>query len=417
MSYVTHQRCSKCNIIYTPEEMILTCKRCGGRIEINYDYGKIAENVTKEDLEKRELGVWQYREFLPIMSEENIVSLGAGGTNLQRCSKLAEKLKVKYLYIKNETSNPSGSFKDRCATVSISKALEGKAEAVTIASSGNAAAAAAAHAAKAAIPCYVFVSSAIDTSKLVQIRMYGAKVICVDGIVHDCVKMTTEASKRYGWANVTTSSTFNPYTVQGPKTTAYEVSEQLGWKVPDWMIIPVGSADNLSGHWLGFKDFMEIGFIDEIPRLVGIQAAGCAPFVDAYKEGKKPDEIEPWEDIRTIASGLADAYPYDVEVAMSGVRESGGYAERVTDQEILDALELLASDEGIFTEPSGAASVAGLRRLLDDGVIDHGDVIVCEVTGTGLKDLKSITGIHGEPVRIKPSVEELDRVLRERPVF
>ncbi|MFQ5710552.1 MAG: threonine synthase [Candidatus Geothermarchaeales archaeon] len=417
MSYVTHQRCSKCDALYPPEEVILTCERCGGRIEIIYDYERIAEDVTKEGLERREPSVWRYRELLPIVNEENIVSLGAGGTHLQRCHKLAERLRVKGLYIKDETSNPSGSFKDRCATVSISKALEGKAKAVTIASSGNAAAAAAAHAAKAGIPCYVFVSSAIDMSKLVQIRMYGAKVMCVEGIVHDCTKMTIEASKRYGWVNVTTSSTFNPYTVQGPKTTAYEVSQQLGWETPAWMIIPVGSADNLSGHWLGFRDFREMGFIDEIPRLVGIQAAGCAPFVEAYREGKRPEEIEPWENIQTIASGLADAYPYDVEVAMSGVRESGGCAESVTDEEMLEALKLLGSDEGIFAEPSGAASVAGLRRLLDDGVIDHGDVVVCEVTGTGLKDPKSMAGIHGEPVRIRPSMEELDRVLREGLVF
>jgi threonine synthase len=397
---------------FPPEMMVCGCKLCGGRIDVLYDYHKARETLVKRDNTIGKISLWMYHELLPIVDKAKRVSLDEGGTPLLHCRALGSKLDLKKLYVKDETRNPTGSFKDRCSAVSLSKAKESSVEIVAIASSGNAAASACAYSAKASIPCYVFVPASVDLGKLSQANIYGGRVVRVDGTVDDCFSLAKAASEKYGWINVTTTSQTNPYSTQGSKTTAFEICLQLGWEAPDWLVVPFGGGANLYGHWLGFEEFQKLSFIDRLPRLAAIQAIGCAPFVNAFKEQKAPHDVEIWRNASTIASGIQDPYPYDVELALPAIYKSKGTAEAVTDDEILEAEMMLASSEGIFAEPSAAASIAGLRRLVDNGIVQRNDLVVCEVTGSGLKDVESATRICSKnPAKIRPSLEELERVM------
>jgi threonine synthase len=406
------QKCSKCGLEYAPELMVCGCKRCGGRVDILYDYDKVRQTTVKRDNTIGRIPLWLYDELLPIVDKTKRISLEEGGTPLLHCKALGARLDLERLYVKDETRNPSGSFKDRCSAISLSKAKESSVKVVVIASTGNAGASACAYSAKARIPCYVFVPASVDLGKLSQIVIYGGKVVRVDGTIDDCSSLAKAASEKYGWINVTTNTQTNPYSTQGSKTTAFEICLQLGWKAPDWFVVPFGGGGNLYGHWLGFMEFQTLNLIDSLPHLAAIQAAGCAPFVNAFKEQKTPQDVQIWRNAATIASGLRDPYPYDVELALPAIYKSGGVAEAVTDDEILEAEMMLASTEGIFAEPSAAASIAGLKRLVDSGIVKRKDLIVCEVTGSGLKDTESAMGLRGtETTKIKPSLQELERVL------
>ena len=405
------QKCSKCGQEYAPERMVCRCLSCGGRIEIQYDYEKIQQNLTRPRNVDGKADFWQYSELLPILDETKRVSLGEGGTSLLQCKKLASKLGLKRLYVKDEARNPTGSFKDRCSAVSISKALECSVGEVAMASSGNAGASACAYSARAGITCRVFVPASVDPAKLSQIIIYGGRVVRVEGTLGDCHSLTSEACKKYGWQEITTNSQSNVYSTQGSKTTAFEICLQLEWETPNWLIVPFGGGGNLFGHWLGFQEFQRFGFIEDMPRLAAIQAAGCAPFVKAFRERTATNQVKTWKRPETIASGIACVYPYDVDVALPAVYQSEGTAEAVTDEEILEAEALLAKNEGIFAEPAAASSIAGLIKLVDSGLIEGDDLIVCEVTGNGLKDTKSTMNLYKEPAAIVPDLRELECVL------
>lgn len=376
-----------------------------------YDYDKIQQNLSKTKNDHQETDFWRYSELLPILDKSKRISLGEGGTCLILCKKLATKLGLKKLYIKDETRNPTGSFKDRCSAVSISKATECSVPAVAIASSGNAGASACAYSARAGITCYVFVPASVDAAKLTQIMIYGGRVVRVEGNLGDCHLLTSKASKKYGWQEITTYSQMNAYSTQGSKTTAFEICWQLGWETPDWLLVPFGGGGNLFGHWLGFQEFLKLGLTKDMPRLAAIQAAGCAPFVKAFRERTAPNQVETWKNPQTVASGIACVCPYDVDVALPAIYQSKGTAEDVTDEEILEAEVLLAKSEGVFAEPSAASSIAGLRKLVDSGVIERNDLIVCEITGSGLKDTKSAMKKYKDPLTIA-SLEELERALQ-----
>ena len=408
------QKCSKCGAGYPKERMVCSCFSCGGRIEIVYDYDRIKENLTRREDMLGRLSLWQYSDLLPIVDKTKRISLGEGGTDLTGCRKLANKLGLKRLYVKDETRNPTGSFKDRCSAVSISKALESSVNTVAIASSGNAGASACAYSAKAGVTCYVFVPASVDVAKLSQIMIYGGRVVRVEGTLGDCHLLTNKASSKYGWQEITTNSQTNIYSTQGSKTAAFEICMQLGWESPDWFVVPFGGGGNLFGHWLGFQEFLRLGFIQDMPRLAAIQAAGCAPFVRVFRERMAPNQVETWKKPETIASGIACTYPYDIDVALPAVHQSNGTAEAVTDEEILEAEVLLAKTEGIFVEPSAASSIAGLRKLIESGTIERNDLVVCEITGNGLKDIKSAMRTYKDPVTIAPTLEELERVLQFR---
>jgi len=413
MPFVTKMKCARCGNEYSLEEKICICPReDDGRLDIYYDYSALAMRVNKKMLTKRVPSVWKYHEFLPVKSKRHIVTLGEGGTPLIRANNLGREIGLRNLYLKDETRNPTGSFKDRSMTVGVSKALEFAAKTVATASSGNAAASLAAYSAKAKLKCFAFVLDFASSAKIAQIRLYGADVVKVRAVEEGkdpTVQMLRMAIEKYGWYPCPSYGPFNPYQVEGPKTMSYEIIEQLNWNPPDWIIIPVGSACLLTGVWKGFTDFHKVGFIDSIPRLAAIQPTGCAPLVRAVKEGKRPFEIKPWNRPHTIAGGLADLLPWDRDAALVALRNKGT-AEAVSDEEILKAQRLLASTEGIFAEPSGVASLAGLIRLLDEGVVGKDGNVVVLITGSGLKDPEAVTKTFTEVSTIKPSTEELEKL-------
>jgi len=386
-----------------------------GRLDIYYDYTTLAEKVTKKTLADRLPGVWKYWELLPVQDRRSIVTLGEGGTPLIKATNLAKKIGLRTLFLKDETRNPTGSFKDRSMTVGASKALEFDARVVAIASSGNAAASLAAYSAKAGLKCYAFVLESASIAKIAQIRLYGAEVVRVKEVekgVDPSVQMLRMVVERYGWYPCPSFGPFNPYQVEGPKTLSFEITEQLNWNAPDWVVIPVGSACLFTGVWKGFRDYCNLDLVNTIPKLAAVQATGCAPLVRAFKQGKDPFEIEPWEHPNTVAGGLADVYPWDGDAALSALKETGGSAKAVSDQAILEAQKLLASTEGIFAEPSGVASLAGLIGLVDEGVVDADERVVVLITGSGLKDPQVVVRRFKEVPIIKPSIEEFEKSIK-----
>jgi len=412
MSFVTKMRCARCGAEYSPDEKVCMClNKDDGRLDVYYDYSTLAEKINKKMLVKRAPSVWKYHEFLPVKNKRNIVTLCEGGTPLLKANNLAKEIGLKNLYLKDETRNPTGSFKDRSMTVGVSKALEIGAKTVAIASSGNAAASLAAYSAKAGLRCFTFVLEFASFAKIAQIHLYGADVIKVRTIEEDkdpTVQMLRMVVEKYGWYPCPSFGPFNPYQVEGPKTISYEIIEQLDWNLPDWVVIPVGSACLFTGVWKGFTDFHNLDFIDSMPKLATIQSTGCAPLVKAFKERRGAFEIEPWKHPHTIAGGLADVFPWDGDAALVALR-NGGTAEAVSDEEILRAQRLLASTEGIFAEPSGVTSLAGLIKLLKEDTIEKNETVVVLITGSGLKDPEITMKTLKDVPTIKPSIEEFEK--------
>jgi len=365
-------------------------------------------------LSRRERGVWKYRELLPIDHPDHIVSLGEGGTPFLPARRIGEKLGLEKLWLLDDTRNPTSSFKDRPMTVGVSKAVELQYETVVSASSGNAAASLSAYAAKAGLECITFVPEMASAGKLAQLTMYGAKVVRVRGLesgVDPTVKMLREVCDRYKWYPCPSFGSMNPYQAEGPKTMSYEVVEQLEWVPPDWVFVPVGGGGAMAGNWKGYLDFGELDFIKSLPRMVAVQSTGCAPVVRAFEEGVDPLKIARWERPDTIATGLMDPFPWDGDAALRAVRESNGTALAVSNDEISEAQRLLAKSEGIFAEPSGVASLAGLIKLAGTGLIEKSDVVAVEITGSGLKDPDVATRGMTEIPLIEPSMQDLEKAL------
>lgn len=415
MSFVTKLKCAKCGEEHNAEEKVLLCSKAdNGRLDVYYDYEKIAKAITRDNIEARR-GFWKYFELLPIDDKKNIISLGEGNTPLLKSPKLGEKLGLSSLYIKDETRNPTASFKDRPMAVGISKAVEFGAKVVVCASSGNAAAAASAYSAKAGLKCFTFVPEHASVGKIAQLILYGASVFRFKRVKEDedpTVKMLRLVYEKYGWYPCPSFGPFNPYQAEGPKTMAYEIVEQLGWKSPDWVFIPVGGGGLLAANWKGFKEFHDLGFVPNLPKIAAVQADGCAPVIRAFKQNKRPFDIDTWIDPNTIATGLADPLPWDGDAALSSIRESGGTAGSVSDPEILTAQKLLAQCEGIFAEPSGVTSLAGLIRAVESGVVDRSETVVVEITGSGLKDPSVVLKEFKDPPLIEPDIEAFDKILK-----
>ena len=348
----------------------------------------------KETLESSRRGVWKHLSLLPLGNAEHIVTLSEGDTPLAKATALSHVLGVK-TFVKDETRNPTGSFKDRPNSVAISKALELGAKTIAVASSGNAAGSLSAYAAKAGVVCVVAVPEDTPHSKLGQILIFGSRVAKVRGTYSDAFKLIKEACKTYGWHNLTSVASANPYQVEGDKTVAYEICEQLAWNPPDWVAIPLGAGPLLVGAWKGFKELYELGVIGKLPKMIGVQAEGCSPIVRAFKSGES--NVSPWGEPHTVAHSIADplnGYPEDGSLTLRNIRESGGTAESVTDEEMLESVRMLARMEGLFAEPSAAATVAVIRKLKSSGSIGSGDIVVPVVTGTGLKSIATVDVQH-----------------------
>lgn len=398
-------KCRECGTEFPPIK-ITACEKCFGPLEVVYNTDSIELHRTV--IEKRPNTLWRYKELLPIDNATKVVDLGAGFTRLHDCRRLAEKLGVRKLFVKDDTLNPTGSFKDRPATVAVSKALEFGFKAVGCASTGNLAAATAAHAAKANLPCYVFIPVDIEANKILQAATYGANVIAVNGTYDEANRLAAQAADEYDWALVNIN--IRSYYVEGSKTLAFEICEQLGWKAPDNIIIPMGSGALLCAIWRGLKQFRDLGLIGELKtRIIGAQPQGCSPIVSAFKS--KAEDVTPLETPNTIAKSLAIGDPGDGIYALKIIRGSGGTGEYATDEEIIEGIKLLAKTEGIFAEPAGGVTIAVLEKLLEAGQISRDEEVVCCVTGSGFKSADTLLKSISKPVDIKPSIEELEKIL------
>jgi threonine synthase len=377
-----------------------------------FDYEKTGETFSKKNLESRPPSVWKYIELLPVEDPKQIVTLGEGGTRLVHAKRLGEELGLPLLYVKDESRNPTCSFKDRKSTVAITKACEFGFETVTSATAGNAGASVAAYAAKAGLKAVIFTFRNITKPKLSKLLSYGAKVLIVDGMTWDVVQLVSEACKKYGWYSVVAASRYNPYVMDGAKTEAIEICEQLGWKAPDWLIVPLGGGCGVASCWKGVKELHSLGLIDRLPRIVGVQGADCAPVVKAFTENLPADEIVRIPNAHTIAHSIEDEFAPDGDKALIAIRESGGAAVGVQDETILWAQALIGRKEGLFVEPASAAPIAAAKALLDDGTIERSDTVATVATGFGLNEMDAIFGTLREPATIKPTIQNLDLALR-----
>ena len=407
-------KCAKCGKTYT-EDHIPANDGCGGRIDFALDLEMLKDTLTREELGHRKGGLWKYFEMMPLQKRENIVTLGEGNTPLIRSNRLAKEWNLKGLLLKNETVNPSGSFKDRPICVGVSKAYEDGVTTVSAASSGNAAAAMSTYAARAGLQAVVFVPEGAPAGKLIHLRTLGAKVFRVKKEIEGVDPTTTllkAACDEFGWTPTPSFGPFNCFQFEGTKSLGYEIAEQTDWNPPDWILFPTGSGGLMAGTMKGLWEFQQMGLIDDLPRPVVVQPTGCPPIVAAFNEGQNPLGITPWESNETVAGGLADPFPWDGDAALRYLELADGHAISVEDDAIEDALVNLGRLEGIFAEPSGVAAVAGLKILLDDGVIDKSDSILVPITGSGFKDLATPNRLTPEVPVIPPKTNELKIALK-----
>ena len=400
----TYLQCRECKKEFETAFKYI-CDDCFGPLDVKYNF----PTVNKNTFSNREKTYWRYFEFLPIEDKANIISIDAGFTPLTRAKSLGEKIGLKNLYIKNDSVNPTFSFKDRPAGVAISKAKEFGLSAVGCASTGNLASATAAHAAKGNFPCHVFAPSNIEMAKIAQALSYGANYIAVDGTYDDANRIAAQIgdSKGIGIVNINMRSHY----VEGSKTLAYEVAEQLDWTVPDQLIVPVGSGAMLNAICKGFEELQSVSLLNSVSNMhmIAAQPHGCAPIVDAFKQNS--NDVIPVERPHTVAKSLAIGDPGDGRYVLKRLKQYNGYAEEANDKEILDAIILLAKTEGIFTEPAGGVSISVLQKMVEQGKIDRNDTVVCYVTGNGLKATESIMEVLQKPTTLKADISEVSAVV------
>ena len=393
-------KCISCGEQYALDEIIYNCRTCGSTLEVIS-----IPDVSKDIFECRKSTMWKYKEFMPV-DESKIVSLEEGGTPFCRCQKLGDKLGIE-LYVKVEGSNPTGSFKDRGMSVGITKAVELGVKTVGCASTGNTSASLAAYAARAGKRCIVLLPAGkVALGKLAQAMFHGAEVFSVNGNFDEALETITALALE---GQLYLLNSVNPFRLEGQKSIGFEVVDDLGWKAPDRIILPVGNAGNISAIWKGVKEFNEAGFIDDLPMMTGIQAEGAAPIANAVRKGK--NSIEPVINPETVATAIRIGAPVSAQKALRAIYESDGMAETVTDNEILSAQKLLARTEGIGVEPASAASIAGLLKLIESGEVDKGEQVVCIVTGHLLKDPNTAINACVEPVEIEANVEALSKII------
>ena len=393
-------KCITCGEEYDLGEIIYTCSKCGSTLEVI-----CKPDVSRDIFECRRSTMWKYKEFMPV-NESKIVSLEEGGTPFCKCQKIGDKLGID-LYVKVEGSNPTGSFKDRGMSVGITKAVELGVDTVGCASTGNTSASLAAYAARAGKRCIVLLPAGkVALGKLAQAMFHGAEVISMKGNFDEALETVTSLALE---GQLYLLNSINPFRLEGQKSIGFEVVDDLGWKSPDRIILPVGNAGNISAIWKGVSEFHEAGFMDDLPMMTGIQAEGAAPIVNAVRKGK--NSIEPVNHPETVATAIRIGAPVSAQKALRAIYESNGIAETVTDDEILNAQKLLARTEGIGVEPASAASIAGLLKLVENGEVDKGEQVVCIVTGHLLKDPNTAINACTKPIEIEANVKALSKII------
>ncbi len=409
MSFVEGLRCRECARTY-PAEALHVCDFCFGPLEVVYDYDRIAAEVTRESIAQGPLTIWRYAPLLPA-NAGSPVDLGAGFTPLVRAERLAAELGLGEVWIKNDTVNPTGSFKDRVVSVALTKARELGFKVAACASTGNLANAVAAHAAHAGMKSYVFIPHDLEAGKVVMTAVYGGNVIAVDGNYDDVNRLCAElAGEQPTWAFVNVN--VRTYYSEGSKTLAFEVAEQLGWEAPDHVVVPIASGSQLTKVHKGFQELHKVGLLpDEASvRISGAQALGCSPVATAFKEGT--DIVRPVKP-NTIAKSLAIGNPADGPYAVEAARQTGGVIEAVTDDEVVAAIKLLARTEGIFAETAGGVTIATLAKLAAAGVVRRDERVVAMVTGHGLKTIEAVAATSKPTATIAPTLDAFAAVLAD----
>ena len=399
-THVLGLRCRECGREYDVAP-VYTCEWCFGPLEVAYDYEAIAASVSRESIAAGPLSLWRYGPLLPV-EFDRAVDLGTGFTPLVKADRLAAELGLRDVWIKNDTRNPTNSFKDRVVSIALSKALEFGFKVAACASTGNLANSVAAHAARAGLRSYVFIPSNLEQGKIVTTAVYGGNVVAINGNYDDVNRLCAELAGVYEWAFVNVN--MRPFYAEGSKTLAFETAEQLGWETPDHIVVPVASGSLLTKIHKGFDELYKVGLLDSRPavRVSGAQALGCSPVAQAYLDNA--DTIRPVKP-DTIAKSLAIGNPADGYFALDVVRSSGGGMAAVTDGEIVEGMHLLARTEGIFAETAGGVTVATLRKLAADGVIRPDERVVVYITGHGLKTLEAVSPTCGPTATIAPTLD------------
>jgi threonine synthase len=408
MSYAKALNCRECGREY-PLQPSHVCEFCFGPLEVTYDYDAQRKAVSRRSIESGPLSLWRYRDLLPC-DADRAVDLNAGFTPLLRARNLGEALGLSQLYIKNDCSNPSWSFKDRVVAVASTKALEFGFDTLACASTGNLANSVAAHASRAGIKAYVFVPSNLESGKLVGSAVYGATLVAVDGAYDDVNRLCSELADKYPWAFVNIN--VRPYYAEGSKTLAYEVAEQLGWRAPDHCIVPMASGSLLTKIGKGLDEMAKLWLLDSVQtKISGAQALGCSPIVTAWQAGTL--NIRPVKP-NTIAKSLAIGNPADGYYALKVIGDSGGSAVASDDDEIVDGIKLLAESEGIFAETAGGVVIAGLKRLVESGRVDRDELVVAFITGAGLKTQEAVIDKINKALHIAPTVASFEEAIAQR---
>lgn len=401
--------CRECGKEY-PTEALHVCELCFGPLEVKYNYDEIKEAMSRASIEAGPKSLWRYKELLPIEGSPTI-GLHAGMTPLVHAKNLGSFLGLDELYIKNDCVNqPTLSFKDRVVAVALTRARELGYETAACASTGNLANSVAAHAAQAGMQCYVFIPGDLEAAKVLGNLIYRPKVVEIEGNYDDVNRLCSEIAGERRWAFVNVN--IRPYYAEGSKTLAFEVAEQLGWRAPDQVVVPMASGSLLTKIWKGLNEFQKIGLLKDVSTKVnGAQAEGCSPIATAYKNGR--DFFKPVKP-NTIAKSLAIGNPADGYYALKTVAESQGAMDAVTDDEVIEGIKLLAQTEGIFAETAGGVTIGTLRKLVKQGAIKKHDVTVAYITGNGLKTQEAVVDSVGRPYRIPPSLVKFEQTFGQQ---
>lgn len=399
-------KCKECGAEYELQAKHV-CDFCFGPLEVKYDYDALRQQVTRQSIEAGPNSIWRYRPFLPVATD-NPIDVGTGMTPLVKSKRLARRLGLKNLYIKNDAVNmPTLSFKDRVVSVALTRAQELGFSTVSCASTGNLANSTAAIAAHAGLDCCVFIPSDLEAGKVLGTLIYNPTVMAVKGNYDQVNRLCCEVANTHGWGFVNIN--LRPYYSEGSKTLGFEVAEQLGWQLPDHIVAPLASGSLYTKIYKGFQEFIEVGLVSEKKvRFSGAQAEGCSPIAQAFREGR--DFITPVKP-NTIAKSIAIGNPADAIYALEVAQKTNGNIEAVTDAEIIEGMKLLAETEGIFTETAGGTTIAVLKKLVEAGKIDPEETTVAFITGNGLKTQEAIQGYIGEPLTIEPKLDSFERAL------
>ncbi len=415
MSHIKHLQCLICGRTFPPEPDRYVCPDHGneGILDVVYDYDVIASRISPQSLAQNpDPTIWRYKPLLPVEPDAGVPPLTVGGTPLYETPRLAAGLGLNHVWVKDDGREPTASFKDRASAIAIVKAREAGADIITTASTGNAAAALSGLAASVNQPNVIFVPASAPQAKIAQLLTFGSTVMLVEGTYDDAFDLCMEAADAFGWYNRNTG--YNPYMSEGKKTVSYEICEQLGWDAPDVIFVSVGDGCIIGGVYKGLYDLLQLGWIDHMPRIIGVQAQGSNYMAEAWEKGEDVLTKPPIQ-AHTVADSISAGLPRDRLKAMRAVRESEGAFVVVSDEEILTAIPELAQKTGVFAEPAGAAAYAGLRKAAAQGLVSADDRIVVINTGSGLKDvtsaMKAAAKTGAEPYFVKPSLEDVKRAL------